>query len=144
MPLYEYQCAKCRKKSEFIQNYSDPRETKCPHCGGPLKKLLSSPAVQFKGSGFYATDYAKPGSREESRGEKSEKSEEKKDSSKGEEGKPGGSESGAASAAEGKRDKDGDSSKGKAKEGGESAAGSSTPAEKTAPAPSKKKKDRTK
>jgi len=61
MPLYEYQCAKCGKKSEFIRNFSDPHETKCPRCGGALKKLLSSPAFQFKGSGFYATDYGKSG-----------------------------------------------------------------------------------
>ena len=95
MPLYEYQCVKCGKKSEFIRSFSDPHETTCPWCGGALKKLLSSPAFQFKGSGFYATDYGKSGGSkgEDSKGEKSEKSErpeEKKDSSKGEEGKSGG------------------------------------------------------
>ncbi|MDL2718982.1 MAG: zinc ribbon domain-containing protein [Acidobacteriota bacterium] len=143
MPLYEYQCAKCGKKSEFIQRFGDPHETKCPHCGGALKKLLSSPAVQFKGSGFYATDYAKSGSRsEESKGEKSEKSEEKKDSSKGEEGKSGGeggSESkGDSAAGEGK--KEGDSSKGKKESGGDSGAAPASPAGQSPPAPSKKKK----
>ena len=84
MPLYEYQCAKCGKKSEFIQNFKDPHETVCPACGGALKKLLSSPAVQFKGSGFYATDYGKSGGskgEQNEKSEKSEKSEEKKDSS---------------------------------------------------------------
>src|SRR5450830_1717251 len=89
MPLYEYQCVKCGKKSEFIRNFSDPHETKCPRCGGMLKKLLSSPAVQFKGSGFYATDYGKSaGSKSED--SKGEKSEEKKSSSKGEEGSGAG------------------------------------------------------
>lgn len=141
MPLYEYQCKKCGKKSEFIQNFSDPHETKCPRCGGLLKKLLSSPAVQFKGSGFYATDYAKPGSRsEDSKGEKSERSEEKRDSSKGEEGKSGGSEAGADAAGEGKKEKEGDSSKGNKEGGGDTAAASPIPAGKTPPAPSKKKK----
>ncbi len=141
MPLYEYQCKKCGKKSEFIQNFSDPHETKCPRCGGLLKKLLSSPAVQFKGSGFYATDYAKPGSRsEDSTGEKSEKSEEKRDSSKGEEGKSGASEAGADAPSERKKEKEGDSSKGNREGGGETAAASPAPAGKTSPAPSKKKK----
>ena len=145
MPLYEYQCKKCGKKSEFIQNFSDPHETKCPRCGGLLKKLLSSPAVQFKGSGFYATDYAKPGSRsEDSKGEKSEKSEkseEKKDSSKGEEGKSGGnggSEAKGDSPGAGK--KEGDSAKGGGESGGASGAASSSPTTPSSPAPSKKKK----
>lgn len=59
MPLYEYKCEKCRKRIERIQKISDPPCKKCPHCGGPLKKVISSPAIQFKGSGFYITDYAK-------------------------------------------------------------------------------------
>ena len=60
MPLYEYQCESCDKRFEKIQKFSDPQPDVCPHCGkGPVKKLLSSPAIQFKGSGFYITDYAK-------------------------------------------------------------------------------------
>jgi putative FmdB family regulatory protein len=59
MPLYEYQCQKCRRRFEKIQKINDPPCKKCSSCGGPLKKLLSSPAIQFKGNGFYITDYAK-------------------------------------------------------------------------------------
>ena len=58
MPIYEYQCLQCAERSEIIQNISDPPSTHCPKCGGELKKLLSAPAIQFKGSGFYKTDYA--------------------------------------------------------------------------------------
>jgi len=59
MPIYEYQCESCRKRTEKIQKLSDPLLKKCPSCGGPLRKLISSPAIQFSGSGFYITDYAK-------------------------------------------------------------------------------------
>ena len=59
MPLYEYQCDACGHKFEKIQKFSDPLETICPKCGGVIRKLMSSPAIQFKGSGFYITDYAK-------------------------------------------------------------------------------------
>src|SRR5215212_2930942 len=59
MPLYEYLCDACGHKFEKIQKYSDPLETTCPKCGGTVHKLMSSPAIQFKGSGFYITDYAK-------------------------------------------------------------------------------------
>ena len=59
MPLYEYQCKKCHSLTERIQKFSDPPLTVCPHCGGEVEQLISAPAVQFKGSGWYATDYAK-------------------------------------------------------------------------------------
>ena len=59
MPLYEYQCESCSQRLEKIQKFSDPPLETCPACGGALKKLLSSPAIQFKGSGWYITDYAK-------------------------------------------------------------------------------------
>jgi putative FmdB family regulatory protein len=59
MPLYEYQCESCAHRFERIQKYSDPLIETCPVCGGRVKKLLSSPAIQFKGSGWYVTDYAK-------------------------------------------------------------------------------------
>ncbi len=59
MPLYEYQCDACGHRFEKIQKFSDPLETTCPVCGGSVHKLMSSPAIQFKGSGFYITDYAK-------------------------------------------------------------------------------------
>jgi putative FmdB family regulatory protein len=59
MPLYEYECEACGHRFEKIQKYSDPLQDTCPKCGGPVHKLMSSPAIQFKGSGFYITDYAK-------------------------------------------------------------------------------------
>ena len=61
MPLYEYRCKKCQHTFEKIQKFSDPPVKKCPECGGPVEQLLSAPAVQFKGSGWYVTDYARKG-----------------------------------------------------------------------------------
>lgn len=61
MPLYEYRCKKCGHKFEKIQKFSDPLVKKCPECGGRVEQLISSPAVQFKGSGWYVTDYARKG-----------------------------------------------------------------------------------
>jgi putative FmdB family regulatory protein len=58
MPLYEYQCLGCDQRVEIIQKISDPPYTHCPKCGAAMRKLISSPAIQFKGSGFYKTDYA--------------------------------------------------------------------------------------
>ena len=62
MPLYEYECITCHKHTEKIQKFSDPEITICPHCGGPLERVLSAPAVSFKGHGWYADGYgnAKP------------------------------------------------------------------------------------
>jgi len=62
MPLYEYQCKKCHHRFEKIQKFSDKPMKKCPDCGGPVEQMISAPAVQFKGSGWYVTDYAKKGS----------------------------------------------------------------------------------
>jgi len=59
MPLYEYQCEACAHRFERIQKFSDPPIDTCPTCGGSVRKLISSPAIQFKGSGFYINDYAK-------------------------------------------------------------------------------------
>jgi putative FmdB family regulatory protein len=59
VPLYEYQCKKCKHRFEKIQKFSDPHVKKCPECGGPVEQLLSVPAVQFKGTGWYVTDYAR-------------------------------------------------------------------------------------
>ena len=62
MPLYEYECEHCGSRFEQIQKFSDPPVEKCPKCGGgPVHKLMSSPAFQFKGTGWYVTDYAKKG-----------------------------------------------------------------------------------
>lgn len=63
MPLYEYQCDACGRRFEVIQKFSDAPVETCKECGrGPVHRLLSSPAIQFKGSGWYITDYAKKGS----------------------------------------------------------------------------------
>jgi putative FmdB family regulatory protein len=59
MPLYEYQCKKCGHRFEKIQKFSDKPVKKCPECGGAVEQTISAPAVQFKGSGWYVTDYAK-------------------------------------------------------------------------------------
>ena len=62
MPLYEYRCKKCGHQFEKIQSFSAPDEKECPVCSGELERLISAPAVQFKGSGWYVTDYAGKGS----------------------------------------------------------------------------------
>jgi putative FmdB family regulatory protein len=56
--LYEYQCRKCRRKTEKIEPVSGPHLKKCPHCGASVERLLGAPAIQFKGAGWYVTDYA--------------------------------------------------------------------------------------
>ncbi len=58
MPLYEYKCAKCHKVTEKIEKVSGPHLKKCPHCGGKVEQLVSRSAIQFKGAGWYVTDYA--------------------------------------------------------------------------------------
>jgi len=91
MPLYEYGCRECGRTYERIQKFSDPPDANCEVCGGAVYRLLSAPAFHFKGSGWYATDYApKSGSKAESgadNGSKPEKTEktdktEKKDTAK--------------------------------------------------------------
>jgi putative FmdB family regulatory protein len=68
VPLYEYQCARCGR-FELIQKFSDPPLLACPTCGGEVQKLLSAPAIQFKGTGWYITDYArKTGGKEAGKG----------------------------------------------------------------------------
>ena len=62
MPLYDYQCKKCGHRFERIQLFSARMVKKCPECGGKVEQMISAPAVQFKGSGWYVTDYAKKGS----------------------------------------------------------------------------------
>ena len=62
MPLYEYECDACGQRFEVIKKFSDPHAETCAKCGkGPVHRLLSSPAIQFKGSGWYITDYARQG-----------------------------------------------------------------------------------
>jgi putative FmdB family regulatory protein len=83
MPLYEYECKKCHHRFERIQKFSDRHLKKCPDCGGQVEQMISAPAVQFKGTGWYVTDYPKKSSRDSSRngdsGEKSSKDEKSKD-----------------------------------------------------------------
>ncbi|MGZ5380600.1 MAG: FmdB family zinc ribbon protein [Thermoanaerobaculia bacterium] len=138
MPIYEYQCASCGKKTEFIQSFSDPQPLKCPSCGGALKKLLSSPTAHFKGSGFHATDYAKSGGKPE-------------DSSKGKEADGGStSDAGAGtkgdSAGDGAKESGKESSQEPTKNGGASAteAGAKREAPGSRPSSPPKKKTPTK
>jgi putative FmdB family regulatory protein len=86
MPLYEYECKTCGHRFERIQKFSDPMVKKCPDCGGKVEQMISAPAVQFKGSGWYVTDYAKrsgsssssdPGEKSEAARESAESSENK-------------------------------------------------------------------
>jgi putative FmdB family regulatory protein len=73
MPLYEYQCDACGQRFELIQKFSDPPPDACASCGkGPVHRQFSSPAIQFKGSGWYITDYAQKG-KPEGAGEKADK-----------------------------------------------------------------------
>jgi putative FmdB family regulatory protein len=88
MPIYEYKCLKCGTVLEALQKISDEPLKKCPKCKGPLEKVISPPALQFKGNGWYITDYAqkkkpekKTQSEEKSQQEKKGSGQEKKDSS---------------------------------------------------------------
>ncbi len=92
MPIYEYACTKCGKKTEIIQRMGDAPPAHCPHCGGKVKKVISAPAIQFKGSGWYVTDYGsgtgkhgfneQKGESEDSGGEKTEAAEKSEKSEK--------------------------------------------------------------
>jgi putative FmdB family regulatory protein len=94
MPLYEYECKKCHHRFERIQKFSDRHLKKCPDCGGPVEQMISAPAVQFKGTGWYVTDYPKKSSRDSSRnGDSSEKSGGKDEKSKSGAAKPDTSKS---------------------------------------------------
>jgi putative FmdB family regulatory protein len=95
VPLYEYECQDCHFRFEKLQRLSDPPPAKCPECGGKISQLLSAPAVQFKGSGWYVTDYARKGSAGGDSRKKPESKTEPKSESKPESkpsGKPGGAE----------------------------------------------------
>jgi len=98
MPLYEYECKECHRHTEKIQKFSDVEITVCPHCGGPLERVISAPAIAFKGGGWYADGYgnAKPKSSSESKSGDSKSS----DSSKGDSG--GAAKSGEAASSSGK------------------------------------------
>jgi putative FmdB family regulatory protein len=109
MPLYEYQCKKCGHRFEKIQKFSDRMVKKCPDCGGPVEQMISAPAVQFKGSGWYVTDYAKKSSSPGSSGDSGSK-DKKDDKSKADSGSKESSTKEGAS-------KEGSSKEGSSKEG---------------------------
>jgi putative FmdB family regulatory protein len=92
MPLYEYQCNECEHRFELIQKFSDALASICPKCDGAVTKLMSSPAIQFKGTGWYITDYArKPSAGEPSQSEiasTKDASDQKKKDASGEKKKP--------------------------------------------------------
>ena len=97
MPLYEYECKKCHHRFEKIQKFSDRMVRKCPDCGGVVEQMISAPAVQFKGSGWYVTDYAKKSSSQSS-ADGSGKDSKKEDTSKSESSsKEGASKEGSSS-----------------------------------------------
>jgi len=103
VPLYEYECRKCHHRFERIQQFSDKPVRRCPKCKtGRVKKLISSPAVHFKGTGWYVTDY---GAKKSSGGDKSE-SGDKSDSGKseGDKSESGKSEEKSASKASSSKD----------------------------------------
>ena len=113
MPLYEYHCSKCDKTFEVIQKFSDEPLTEHENCGGRVERLLSAPAFQLKGTGWYVTDYAKSGGKDSDAG--SEKKSESKSApaeARSGEGKSGEAKSGEGKSAETKA---GDSKPGPAK-----------------------------
>ena len=69
MPLYEYECKECGRRTEKIQKFSDPELTVCPYCGGPVERTLTAPAIQFKGGGWYKDLYSSPKPAASSNGE---------------------------------------------------------------------------
>ena len=104
MPLYEYRCEKCGKTFEIIQKFSDAALEVHPDCGGRVERLLSAPAFQFKGSGWYVTDYARGSSKTggEAKGSGESKSGESRSESKSDSGGESKSESKSESKAESK------------------------------------------
>ena len=85
MPLYEYRCLKCDRHTDKIENLNGPHLKKCPHCGGKVESVLTAPAIQFKGTGWYVTDYGrKTSGGDSSKSEKSEQSEKSEKSEKSE------------------------------------------------------------
>jgi putative FmdB family regulatory protein len=91
LPLYEYKCVKCGRLTEKIESVAGPHLKKCPHCGGKVESMLSVPAIQFKGSGWYVTDYA--GKSKGSDGSKEEKPATDATSAKESSSKEGGKDS---------------------------------------------------
>lgn len=88
MPIYEYECRKCKAHIEVFQKLSDKPPTRCRKCGGRLEKQLSAPAIQFKGSGWYVTDYADGSKKAAAKADSESSSDEKKPDSKNKETSP--------------------------------------------------------
>jgi putative FmdB family regulatory protein len=86
LPLYEYRCLKCDRHTDKIENLNGPHLKKCPHCGGKVESVLTAPAIQFKGSGWYVTDYGRKtppsDSQKSEKGEKADHSEKSEKSEK--------------------------------------------------------------
>jgi putative FmdB family regulatory protein len=113
VPLYEYQCKKCKHKFEKIHKFSDPPIRKCPECGSPVEKVMHAPNVQFKGTGWYVTDYGGKDKSEKSKpeGSSDKASSEKKESAAKDDGakskdKDGGSKKPEPKKSESKKSKD--------------------------------------
>lgn len=104
MPLYDYRCGTCGKIFEVRQNFSDAKLTVHEDCGGPLERLISAPALQFKGSGFYITDYARGSAAGSKAGGKSESKSEGKSESKSDSKSDSSSSSSSSSSSTGKSD----------------------------------------
>jgi putative FmdB family regulatory protein len=106
VPLYEYQCKKCKHKFEKIQKFSDQPVKKCPECGGPVEKLLHAPAVQFKGTGWYVTDYGGKNKSDTSKPEGGSERSEKKETTAKEDGAKGKDKEAKLKKTEAKKSKD--------------------------------------
>jgi putative FmdB family regulatory protein len=116
MPLYEYECEKCGHRFEKIQKFSDKMVKKCPECGGKVEQMISAPAVQFKGSGWYVTDYANKSHAPSSDGGKDSKKEEKSKSESSSKDGSSKESSGKESSAKESSSKDGSSKESSSKE----------------------------
>ena len=117
MPLYEYQCKQCAHRFEKIQSFSAPEEKVCPECGGEVERLISAPAIQFKGAGWYVNDYA---------GRNKAPSSGKSDGSKDGGSKDGGKDVSAKSAESSSKSEGGKSDSGKSDGGGKSDSGAAS------------------
>jgi putative FmdB family regulatory protein len=107
VPLYEYKCLKCGRNTEKIEPVAGPHLKKCPHCGGKVESVITAPSIQFKGTGWYVTDYAGKSATKTAAAE----------GSGGESKDSGGKESGGASKDSGGKESVGKDSAGKESKG---------------------------
>jgi putative FmdB family regulatory protein len=129
VPLYEYQCKQCQHRFEKIQSFSAPEEKVCPECGGEVEKLISAPAIQFKGAGWYVNDYAGRGKAPTAAGSDGAKEGGAKEGSKGDSGKDASAKSSEGSSKSdggGKSDSGAASSSSSGSSAASSSSGSST------------------